>query len=538
MLKILIVDDEENIVNGIARIIERLEDDFVVIGKATNGMEAMDLVKENLPDVVITDIKMPKMNGDQLVHILSEKYPNIRKIVISGFSEFNLVRNTFRDGIDDYILKPIDNDYLVDLLREMDEKINFEKLNKQNERFKQKNLYQSNKIAKELFFKNLINTTDNPTENVEERLLQYDLKIEKGTYYVLTITIDNVRFFYGELGAEEVNLYNFMMRNIVEESVNVYAKYFSYSEDIMLVIGILVEEGKERLIDCIAEEILNNLTKFIQKLRFSISIGIPVCNISDLNKSFEAAKVSLRQRLFNTSSSIIRPDSLTADINASKNNEISIKLYDCLNDNLKKSIEAASLLILEDTLNIVSKLVLREKPDISVVLSVFSNVYVNLDNNFIEFRESAKELFMNSYSYSKEIEVFDTFDEIVRFNRGVYTKIIQRISSVRNRKDRRIIEIVKSYIESHFDKEVSLIKISEITFVSSSYISDLFKKQTGETISDYLTRVRINKAKLYLKDINIKLYEVGEKVGYTDPTYFSKVFKKNVGISPKEYRNL
>jgi two-component system response regulator YesN len=115
---------------------------------------------------------------------------------------------------------------------------------------------------------------------------------------------------------------------------------------------------------------------------------------------------------------------------------------------------------------------------------------------------------------------------------------MNKIIEIRNRKDKRLVKIVKDYIMEHYHEPISLNMIAEVIYLSPSYLSDLFKNQTGENLTNYLSKVRIEKAKELLKDRQMKSYEVGELVGYKDPAYFSKVFKKVVGVSPNEYRNI
>jgi two-component system response regulator YesN len=134
--------------------------------------------------------------------------------------------------------------------------------------------------------------------------------------------------------------------------------------------------------------------------------------------------------------------------------------------------------------------------------------------------------------------LFDTLDEIKKYTIDYYDKVIRMIGEIRKRKDKKLVEVVKDYVLKHYNEDITLNRIAEIVYMNPSYICDLFKNQTGEHFVVFLTRVRIDKAKALLKNVKIKTYEVGQMVGYEDPTYFSKVFKKVVGVSPSEYRSL
>jgi two-component system, response regulator YesN len=169
---------------------------------------------------------------------------------------------------------------------------------------------------------------------------------------------------------------------------------------------------------------------------------------------------------------------------------------------------------------------------------LLTDTYLKLQIEYSEFKKAVTEGLGSEFSYLKHIEAYDTLDEVKKYTQELYTGIIKQIVDIRKRKDKKLVEIVKEYIIKHYNEDITLNRIAEVVYVNSSYICDLFKTQTGENFVDYLTKIRIEKAKVLLRNVKIKTYEVGQMVGYEDATYFSKVFKKVVGVSPSEYRNI
>ena len=534
MLKIMVVDDEKFIRKGLIKMIQEMGEDFQVIAEAQNGVEALELIEIDAPHLVITDIKMPKMDGITLVKHLEGQFPEIKKVILSGFEEFDYVRESMRSGAIEYLLKPIDESEFADLLKriEKDNQIKNElKMKTININMK---LNESLPLLKEQFVQELVcQEKSRCLEDVLEKLKYYNVNINPGLYYTLIVSIDNARALYHQLGAEQSKINNFILRNIAEESVAKYANHFSFMDEIGLVIVCSVPEENKTLIEEIGNEIFNNLTKYTT-LRFVISMGTPVNSLQGLKKSFDSACFVLKYRFYQKASAII-----TLDETKETYNKQPVKgLTENFEGKLRSCIEVAGVNqisgILDEFCSKLKALLLEPQE----VTKIFSYIFTKLQYESSKFAETMTEVCGQHYSYSKELNLFDTLDEIRNYTCTVYMDVLKKMVGTVNTKEKKTVELVKEYILNHYQEDLTLNMFTDIVYVNPNYLSEIFKSQTGESFVDYFTRVRIEKAKELLKDVRVKTYEVGLLVGYEDSAYFSKVFKKVVGVSPSEYRNL
>lgn len=535
MLKILIVDDEKFIRMGLSKIISEAGEGFEVIGEAENGVQALEFIEVNKPDVIITDIKMPKMNGIELIKNLKIKYPYIKKVVLSGFDEFDFVRETLKNGANDYLLKPVLEDQLIELMIRISKDVedeNEKRLDSLNENII---FNESLPLLKDEFMRNLIYDNKSITNiDMRRELEYYKIKINIGNYLIIIVSLDNYKFLDNKNGIEESKINNFIIRNIAEESVNNITSNVSFFDECRLVIICSINKNynQEEILK-VSGEIFENLKKY-SKVRFSLSIGMEVDSFSKIKESYNTALSALKYRFYREESSILiykeNEQNLFKNCTGEIVNDYEKAIKDCIQFNKYENLKS-----------IFDGFCLKLKmfyiyPDQAV--KAFADSYMKLQMENIKFKESVAEVFGFSYSYIKELDMFDTLDEIKNYSIKVYTESIQKMLETSGRRDKRIIQLVKAYIEQHYNEEINLNKIAEIVYVNSNYLSELFKSQTGENFVDYFTKVRIEKAKALIKDIRYKTYQVAELVGYDDPAYFSKVFKKVVGVSPKEYRDI
>lgn len=535
MLKILIVDDEDLTRKGMIKIINRAQCEFEVVGEARNGLEALYFIEKNPPQVVITDIQMPLMDGRELVNKLETKYPLIRKIVLSGFNDFNYVRTTMKSGAVDYLLKPVDNEELVNLLKKIEDDIHQENERKQCERDLTIKLRESLPLLKDEFICELLTGKKLLKNEVIDRLEYFNIHFE-GMYSVLIISVDNYRFIAQNLGQDEAKLKAFIVRNIAEEIISNNTSFFSYEKDGNFIAAVSIPNNDISKLNNIVDELYNMLLRF-SGFRFTISIGDTVDDVMFLKKSYCDAKNKLKYRFYDVKSSCIYQKHANEYMQYGVNDK-SDSYRENFITNLKNCIEIIDLKAVSETINEYYGLLNYLKLEPGEAIKLFTEACIKVQMNTAECEKSLIDLYGHEYSFGKELGVFDTLDAMKTYTIDIFESIVKNVEKVRKTKDKKMVEVVKTYIQKHYNEDVSLNKIVEITYLSPSYVCDLFKNQTGENIINYLTKVRIEKAKILLKDIKVKTYEVGLQVGYEDPTYFSKVFKKAVGVTPSQYRNM
>lgn len=534
MLKILVVDDEKLIRKGLAKTINALERGYKVIGEAANGVEALENIEREKPDVVITDIKMPKMGGVELIADLEKSFPSIKKVVLSGFDEFNYVRDSMRRGATDYLLKPVDFELLGELLKKIENDIKIEKESYESMLKLKIKLNQSFPLLKDQFIQELIcEGKCSSYDSIEEKLQYYNIHLSTERYQVIIVSIDDYRHFYEEIGSEQSKINTFIMRNISEESVSYYTGFFSFMDDIGLVIACSVSKDDEKMIDLISNEIFKNLTNNTV-LNYTISVGKPVDSFEKLKESYDSALDTLVKRFYMVGSKIIKFDEEHKRFNKSQlkglTDNYQVRLKSCLD-----VVDEQQIPEVMDKLCIKLEEMSAEPSD---AVKVLIDIFMKLQVENVYFKEAVVETYGFDYSYEKDLNLFDTLQKINKYTCSVYRETVSKLKERYSKKDIKLIELVKDYILKHYKEDITLTKVADEVYVNPNYLSEIFKSQTGENFVDYFTRVRIEKAKELIKDIKSKTYTVGELVGYDDPAYFSKVFKKVVGVSPTKYRDL
>jgi len=534
MIRILLADDEKHIRKGLAKIIEKLGNDFCISGEAVNGEQALELIVHQCPDIVITDIRMPKLDGIKLVKILEEKYPEIKKVILSGFDEFNYAREALRTGAVDYLLKPVDEEQLLELLTKTAEKIKEEKESRLAEIKLKAKLSQSLPVLREIFLKELI--ADGKYQDgmeIGRKLKQYEVNICNESYNIIIVSVDNIKKICGPAGAENAEKLYRSIRNLAEESVSAYSDYCSFMADCGLVMVCGIPEIDDGLTDKICESIYNKLSG-LSEVRFTISIGRAVRQPVSLKESFGLALQAQCHRFYSRKSSVISfeklPNSfiscIPSGVAENFDNQL-MYIYETLNLQKLKTVVTDFCSVLRD---------LWVKP--ADVLRVLEDTCNSLRINTPKFKQAVDEEYGEAFHFFGEVSCINSLDDILEYLISFYSSVLLRMIQITGRKDKKIIDVVKSYIQENYKHDISLGTLGGIAYVSPNHLSEVFKEQTGESVVDYITRVRIEKSKELLKDISIKVYEVSDLVGYEDSAYFSKVFKKVVGVSPVEYRNL
>jgi two-component system response regulator YesN len=539
MLKIIVVDDEELIRKGLVKVLSNFKTEFQVLGEATNGLEAMELIGREIPDVVITDVKMPHMDGVELVKELERHYPEIKKIVISGFGEFDYVRETMRYGALDYLLKPLDDEQLISLLGKITSFIESDKKQRRAESNLQEKLNEGLPFLKEQFIFELITTSKFNKDDVDQKLELYEIKLNPGKYWVIIASLDNYRWICREAGVEATKGMLLKVKSCFDEVLGRCYEPISCPFPGGQIYLISTPTADPKFIQDVLKEGLASLELNAPEIRVTLSIGPPCDDLLCLMKSYQQAVALLRRRFYSEKSGIISFQSITKPTtNPDTKTDLFIDILNNLERSLRNCLEVGDHQQVSVIFNDFSALFKKFQFDPLEVVKLLIEVYVRLQSSYPEFSKSLIELYGLEDSYPKNLESFDTYDFLVQENIKLYTEVIKKIVEIRNRKDKRLVKEIKDYINENYHEPISLNMIAENIYLSPSYISDLFKKQTGENITDYLAKVRIEKAKILLKDLQIKGYEIGEMVGYKDPAYFSKVFKKVVGVSPNEYRSI
>ena len=529
MYKVCIVDDEAVVRDGLKRTIDWQEHGFELIGDYANGREALEMMEHTVPDVIISDISMPFMDGLELAAAVTHKYPYVKIIILTGFDEFEYAQQAIRLKVSDFILKPITAHEMRDLLqkvkREMDEAAQqHEDLSRLYSQLKQ-----SLPLLKERFLERLVVSGLRPQE-IAERFRYFGLPPLSPLQLVMVADIDDfgMRHIPSDTG-HDTEILRYAAYNVLEEiALRENLLLFRTREERM--VWVLSGEADETALYEQAYRIAEEARFYIDKfLKFTVSIGVgQACRTEEeLPLSYKSALSALDYRFL-----------------LGKNRVLSILDFEGRPSYGSQprsdwDRQLASL-VKTGSLQDVHRLIRDFVADLKASMAPLDACLLHIQKVILSLMNTTQELGLEDSRqiYLTDVSKFKTLDEIELWLEETISFIMTSIADNRNHYTLTQIRKAVEYIETHYAEEkMSLQDICRHVLMSTSYFSLVFKQHTGETFVEYLTRIRMDKAREMLQHTSLKFYEIAGKVGYGDPNYFSILFKKHAGMTPREYRD-
>ncbi|MGL5649689.1 MAG: response regulator [Clostridium sp.] len=531
LYKILIVDDEEEVRDGIIKKIDWKEYGFEVVGDAENGKDALEKVERLNPDIVLTDIAMPFLNGLELGKILKETMPSIKIIIFSGSDDFEYAQKAIKINVIEYILKPVSAIELSSILKKVKFNLDREYKEKRDIEKLQKHYKESLPILKEQF---LIGMIEGKTRNVEygQEIKRFNLDFLRNDLVACIIRLDNIKSLRKEDCFEgNIDLVNISISKLVEEKMSEYSLYteFLYLNKVILICSI----DEENTIDLLIKGLNQICDEFNKVFKKTISIGIGnICSrYKEIKRSFRDAEDALSYRL------ILGRGKTIYIKDVEPNKVVSLEFTRDEEKRLLDSIKMGTEGEIEEYIeNIFINLegYLIPLNDYKIYLMEIMISIMKLMQSYDFKGEDILEEEFNLYSFIEKMTSLEEVEDILkRLGIGINRKIKgRRINS-----SKVLIEEAKKYIKENFnDSELSVEQVCSHLHVSSTYFSTLFKKEIGTSFVNYLTDIRLEESIRLLNTTEDKAYMIALKVGYAQANYFSYVFRKRYGVAPSKYR--
>lgn len=530
MYKVLIVDDEHLVRYGIRAMIDWESIGFQIIGEAGNGKEGLQAFEELAPDVLITDIKMPVMDGMELIDHVRTLDRNAKLILLTCLEDFDYAQRALRLGTSDYLIKS--NIMPPDLERVMlglkskldeDQREHKEQLSSGEGLTKPREL-----IAADALLMGLAHGTLAASDETSAKLRASGLAYMEGKLILLHIGLDYMEELTNRLAEDElIRLHTEgtgMMREICS-AAQVGCELFSSRTGEW---NVLIKDIEAIRVDAIGREIIDSFAE-----AWSVSATVGISNVfhslTELRDAYIQAEHGYRLKLFLGCGKVIKAADLES-IDGSHGQPAPITNKK-LNEYLYSLDREAMRTYIDQVFNDAeARLDVERAQLISIELLLnLTNMYADLTNDHEWLYDRKKEL----YDQIKELE---TLGDRKKWFVQVYDELIAKVRSVYS-SDQGTIPKVLAYIEQNYSQELSLQILSGHVHLSKNYLANLFKKETGEGVIDYITKVRIDRAKSLLRGTELKSSEISQKVGIPDSKYFSKLFKKMTGVTPSEYRD-
>ena len=532
MYKVLLVDDETLIREAISENIQWEEMGFSFMGACENGKQAIEAIEKEQPDLLLTDINMPFVDGMELTKFVYENYPDTKVIIISGFDEFEYAKNAVKYQVLEYILKPITPmEFSETLLRV--KKMFDERKENQRDMKKIRSAYVSNlPMVQGRYLHNLLNGTVDYSK-LQDKQEELRLNLDANCYNTALVEGDNLEPFTSQYANVKDELALFAIYNITAEliaSENCGIAFQGIDEKTAILFMGDEEEMLKLKIKQILPKIHQAVEEFLQ-IQVTIAVGKTVPRLEELPDSFAKTKSALEYKFMLGGNQTIEAEEYEEIRNSAKHVDI---------------FEWASQIATTIRTNKIEEIAQRTEQFIEQVKTSYVNknrsfVYVqNLVLSVINLLELPEELEEEIYgqerNFMKQIYECENLDEIELRLRGTFRYICNLMSNQRDSYGKRQAMMALEYIEKNYaDSTVSLNSVCTALAMSTSYFSCIFKNYSGETFIESLTKKRMEKAKILLEQGNLKTYEIAEAVGYSDAHYFSVAFKKMVGKTPTEY---
>lgn len=530
MYTTLIVDDEQLMRQYLGNNLSVICPYFSVTGIACDGLEALNLLKKQSFDLVITDIKMPEMDGINLSKYIFESKINTRVIIISGYNEFEYARMALKYGVSDYLLKPLSDSNINETLTKMKAILDTDSTRQNTLITSSTYENSSDPEVKSALLSAVLNGTRNSIQVLYSIIQKRSIAFLHTYSAIMLFSIDDLYLLLYDKTPSENTTYKYKLNQCCKTFCDLHG-ITTTCDDYGNTIILLSAETKEEVTasaDFIYKEILHSYQEQ-DKIKVISSYGSMCSDMMGLTTSYSSALESLTLTLINvpspiSSSYFISQRSFLDEIKA-----ICDALYfDYISKNSNKTYSDLNLYIMlfHESININSILkfgtylirYLSRKCNINpeYTIAAFKELIYSLDkwiNTKTMDKENTHELFLKTLKVLDHDEIFTIVPET--------TKIIER---------------AKEYICTHYQEQISLVHMADSLNVNPSYLSDLFHKNTGESYTRFLTRVRMEQSLLLLKsNPNEKIYKIAEKTGFVSAKYFNSVFKKFYGITPTEF---
>ncbi|MDR3598582.1 response regulator [Clostridium sp.] len=534
LYRIMIVDDEEEIRLGIIKKIDWEANGFIVVGDAENGQEALEKAEKYQPDVIMTDIKMPFMDGLELGEKLVELMPSTKIIVFSGCDDFEYAHKAIKINVVEYVLKPINSLEFIEVLKRLKHQLDKEYEEKRNLETLYKHYVDSLPVIREQFLVGALEgrISENQWKEQSENL-GIDFKCEHLSVALIradgTLTlendIDNVTI------QKEPTLVPISIKKIVDEIMDNYGKLVSliYSDMVVVIGNFCAKEDILLFIKGINE--VCKTYKRIMNLTISAGIGYTYTNPSEIRFSYRSAQSALEYRFILGTGKAIYIDDVEPD------NSIQLQFDEQEEHSMLNAIKISS----EEEITIAIDNLFEKFQDLLLPFNQYRIYLMEIMTSILKLVQTYNldidEIFGEGFNCYRHLEAFDSIDEVKKWITCKAIKVNDYIKKERINSSMLLIEKAKKYIkENYMDCDISVEKLCSELHVSPTYFSTIFKKETGESFVNYLTTIRLKEAIKLLNTTDDKTYIIAEKVGYPEANYFSYVFKKKFGVSPSKYR--
>jgi two-component system response regulator YesN len=550
MFKVLIIDDEPIIRKGLKNIIDWRKFECEVCGEAADGLGGSELIRKLLPDIIITDIRMPEEDGLSMIREIKDLVPESKIIILTGYREFDYAHEALKMGIFDFLLKPSKIEEITSVISRAVKELRFRK--ERAEEFEKLNrLFMQNiSVLREKLLYDVIYGINTDEEDILQKLELFNFHVKN--FYLLVVQNDEdedsgetgrrgseAGRYGSEISQRDRHLYQFGIINVFGE---VFSDKFEIAHITLNNIGIAFIVMP---IDGIADneqEMLGKKCAHLQDIirncfGFTVSIAISSEGTSPLQlpQKFNECREALQHIFYLGNDSVIFHGDIETFFKYDDHSTLE-KLRRDLIEGIKSGNENS---VGERLKDIFSYMESMEPASRNYTKSFFRNTIssiYNIRTSLMSGEDGRKPESGELAGFCDLVEKCSSTGELYALLEDSARSVTRKVHNYNNRSIKLVMRKAVEYLQEHYHEQVTLNDVAKHLFVSTCYISRMFTRELGKGYVDCLNEIRMEKAKELLKDVRLKTYEVAEKVGIPDAHYFSRIFKKYIGVTPTEYR--
>ncbi len=529
MYSVFLVEDEIVIRDGLKNSFKWEEYGFVYAGDADDGEMALPLIRQTKPDVLITDIRMPFMDGISLSKIVKKELPDTRIIIISGFDDFTYAQEAISIGVDSYLLKPVTKDKLGEVMTDARQKLDAKAKQENYLELFQSESEEYEKFSRNQFFSQLVSGVLSVSD-IYEKSQELNVALDAKCYNIVLLD------FTPMTGALRTPVYSKHMARLSDQLMQFLKccpEFITFHWN--LNTYAIIVKGDEGTIAAHTDNLIENITRrcsiFEDEIDWHLAAGKVISRFSEFPACTDLASRKLGCRYMNPEGHIFTDEDLQAMESASVSGD-NVSVDQRLVGLFLENAQREEIDVFLDNLIPVS---MRKSLNSTLLCRYFAMSIYMCVCDFIKKLQLDPGAVLGPTVRAQLEKV--TADDVIDFVRGMFvTAILQRQNQVGQQSKSQLAQAMR-YVDEHFaDSGLSLNEVAKVVNISPSYLSAMFSKETQTTFVEYMTKKRMEKACYMLAHTSEKSQTIAEEIGYKDPHYFSYIFKKSCGCSPKEYR--
>ncbi len=531
LYRIMLVDDEEEVRKAIIRKMDWEQLGFSVVGDAENGEDALEKIEQLEPDVVMTDIRMPYMDGLTLTARIREKYPFMKVLIFSGYDDFEYAQQAIKLNVTEYILKPVNGQELTEILNRVRVSLDEEIEQRRDIDALRKSYLGSLPILRELFLNDLVRRTTDIAGGVP-KLTEYGIDIlDARKWLVAVIHVEQVERTETQVLSLYQELIPISVKGLVEDYLRPYCRFaiFNALEGITVIAAVDEDNSQTGLINLFND--ICKESKRMLEVAITVGVGHSCDSLQEISHSYQTAVDALGYRAIVGKGKTIYIN----DVEPVSRGKLQLDAKD--EDELVAVIKFGTREGIEQVLKNLSS----RMEDAKVHARQYQVYMLSIINSMIRLMQQydldMDEMFDSEAQYEDILEGLFHREEFIYRIVPIACRMNEAMNRERDNTTKKVIQQAKEYIREHYSNpELSVEMLCRHLHMSAAYFSTMFKKETGQTYINYLTEVRLKKAVELLNETDEKTYVIARKVGYQEQNYFSYVFKKRYGVSPTKYR--